>query len=125
MTGHTLRLDYDLAAGWLQPFVAGLAGGVATARRCERCRRVSFVPLRVCDCGETQGAWIDLPGTATVELATEGADGHFGLVRFDGADTRTVVRLNGFGPDDRRGTIVQPPSDLPAIVLHPTSDKAP
>ena len=121
MIRHTLTLDYDLAPGWLQPFVAGLADGRAVARRCERCDRVSFMPLPVCDCGETRGNWIDLPGTATIDRRTEGADGAFGLVRFDGADTRTVARLEGFGSHDRRGTLVRPPSELPAIVLRPLS----
>ncbi len=116
---HTLTLDYDLAAGWLRPFVEGLAEGVARARRCDGCGRVSFVPLRVCDCGKAHGSWIDLPGTATVSRRTTGADGDFGLVTFAGADTKTVARLDGFGPGDRQGAIVRPPSALPAIILRP------
>ena len=124
MINHRLVLDYKLSAGWLEPWVEGIARGTALGRRCDGCGRVSFVPLRHCNCGENNGSWIELPGTATIDVCTDGADGAFALVSFDGADTQTVARLKGFDGDQRRGAIVQPGDDLPAVVLRPFSDEA-
>ena len=42
MITYHLSLDYDLKAGWLAPFVAGLTRGEAMARACTDCGRVSF-----------------------------------------------------------------------------------
>ncbi|MCY6379808.1 hypothetical protein [Hoeflea prorocentri] len=123
MIPHRLQLDYNLAPGWLQPWVEALEAGSALARTCAACGKVSFVPLRTCTCGCAEGTWTPLPGTATLERRTEGADGSFALVTFDGADTSTVVRLESFPEEMNRGTIAAAKDGLPALVLRPLTQE--
>ncbi|MGQ0564219.1 MAG: hypothetical protein ACT4OK_04000 [Gemmobacter sp.] len=89
-------LEHDLAEGAMAPWFGGLRAGRAVASRCAICGRVACPPQRCCDCG---GAVTDvtLKGRATVEVRTTGADGDVALVRMDGADTRTLALLDGFG----------------------------
>lgn len=117
MIAHELTLDYNLAPGWLAPFVDGLRAGKAMGRRCETCADVSFPPLRKCSCGGRTRDWVRLPGSAHVELRTEGADGAFGLVQFDGAQTRATVALVDFGPEDVIGYLLASDDGLPALRL--------
>lgn len=125
MIKYQLQLDYALAPGWLKPWAAGLLGGEAVARKCGDCGRVSFIPLRICDCGGADGSWITLSGGATILNITRGSDGCFGLVCLDGSDTSCVARLSGFDPDARRGPgarrgqIARPDGDLPAVIINP------
>lgn len=105
MSNYTLSLDYQLAPGWLQPYTDGLIEGKALAWRCADCERTSFPPARTCTCGQTTGAWRVLTGYARVMHYTFGQDGQFALVRFDGADTSAVVRLDSL---DVALTLVQP-----------------
>lgn len=94
MTRYTLTLDYDLKAGWLAPFVEGLAQGQAVARACGGCKRVSFPPLRSCGvCGSQDGEWVNLSGRAQIQVRTQGADGDFALVKFEGACGFSAVAL--------------------------------
>lgn len=119
MIDLTLTLDYQLHPGWLAPWVDGILQGKAVAHSCAACGQVSFVPQRTCDCGETEGAWKTLPGTATILNVTDGVDGCFGLVRFDGANTSCVARLSGFTSQPKRGQIITPKAGLPAVIVAP------
>jgi len=100
---HRLTLDYELQAGWLQPFVNGLQSGSAIARRCSNCHKTTFPPTRVCDCEHVHGEWIHLSGKAHIVHRSEGADGSFALVQFEGADTKTVVRQLAMTDSDTVG----------------------
>lgn len=93
MSNYKLTLDYQLTPGWLQPYTEGLSQGQAISWCCSACERTSFPPVRTCTCGQTNGAWITLAGTARVIHYTFGQDGEFALARFDGADTSAVVKL--------------------------------
>ena len=118
MIDYTLGLDYQLAAGWMAPFVRGLLDGQAIARRCIACGNTSYPPVRVCECGEVDGEWIQLPGSARLVHRTVGADGDFGLVCFDGANTQTVVSLVGFSESQSIGKLHKPTKPHPALILH-------
>ncbi|MDE0529904.1 MAG: hypothetical protein OXI01_00440 [Albidovulum sp.] len=119
MIKRELPLEYRLAPGWLTPWIESVVRGETLARSCRACGRISFVPERVCECGCAEGIWKSLPGTATVIRRTFGADGSFGLVRFDYADTCTVVELDGFELGNRRGKLVPPGGHLPKLILQP------
>ncbi len=119
MIEQSLQLDYKLAPGWLSPWAEAMLEGAAMARRCVQCHRVSFAPLRVCDCGSHAGEWIQLVGTAAVVSRTQGTDGRFALVRFDGADTLVVARLQGFSDTDCRGRLLKPTGSLPSLAIEP------
>ena len=120
MINHTVSLDYQLTPGWMAPFVQGLFDGQAIARQCSGCMRTSFPPVRVCSCGQSQAQWIQLTGLATLVHRTQGIDGDFALAHFDGADTRTVVKLSGFNESQLTGQLCALTQSLPALILHPT-----
>jgi uncharacterized OB-fold protein len=113
---RTFTLDYTLGEGFLAPYLDGLRAGAAVASRCAACGRVALPPEPVCDCGGRDAAMITLSGTATIILRTTGADGDVGLVRFDGADSNALARLDGF-TDQTRGRVA--PSAEAALVLTP------
>lgn len=117
MIEKSLTLEYRLPAGWLKPWVDGLLAGRAIGRSCTGCKNVSFAPVRVCECGSTNGSWIELPGTASIVHRTDGLDGSFALAKFDGAQTNCVVRLNNFPTDATRGRLAAADAGVPAIVL--------
>lgn len=119
MIDFSLTLDYQLSPGWLAPWVNGILQGKTVARCCARCGQVSFAPQRICDCGETNGTWQTLSGAATILNVTEGVDGCFGMVCFDGADTRCIARLSGFDRPSERGQIIRPEGNLPTLILIP------
>jgi len=116
---HTVSLDYQLTPGWMSPFIQGLVDGQAIARRCSTCMQTSFPPVRVCRCGQSHAQWIQLSGEAKLIYRTQGIDGDFALVQFEGANTQTVVKLSGFNESQLTGqlrALIQP---LPALILHP------
>ncbi len=113
---HRLTLDYTLGEGFLAPYLDGLRAGTAVAGRCAACGRVALPPEPVCDCGGRDPAMVALGGAATVLWRTTGADGDVGLVRFDGADSNALARLDGF-TGETRGRIA--PSAEAALVLTP------
>ncbi|WP_299402066.1 hypothetical protein [uncultured Roseobacter sp.] len=117
MISHQLTLEYTLHPGWLAPFVGGIASGTAMARHCKSCASTSFPPLRVCLCGETAGEWVELSGMAHILFRTTGQDGDFGLVQFDGATTKTTLRLIDIADEDTRGVIAAPKNNLPMLCL--------
>lgn len=114
-----LSLTYDLAPGWLAPYINGLRAGQAVAARCTGCDRVSFPPLRICPCGGRATLWANLPGTASLRFRSTGSDGDFALVAFDGASGLAVARLDGFGPDAQHGQISAANGPRPGLVLRP------
>ncbi len=105
MIPHHFALDYTLYPGWMAPFVNGLQEGLAVARRCDACAKTTFPPQRICACGEAEGTWVTLEGTAQITFRTEGADGQFALAQFDGSDISAVVRLQNVTADQTRGTL--------------------
>lgn len=129
---YRLHLDYDLKAGWFAPFVDGLKQGQAVARCCSSCGRVSFPPLRTCSrCGSQDGDWQRLSGRAVLKARTQGMDGDFALVSFDGADALATVALQGLeglegdAPEDaapeqgRVLVLTAAPDGLPRLILTP------
>ncbi len=95
---HQLTLAYQLGEGALQPYLQGLCDGVANARMCTLCERVTFPPERSCTCQQKGNrppafGWKTLSGKATILHRTTGVDGDFALVRFAGADNLAVCRL--------------------------------
>lgn len=120
---HRIVLDHDLSPGWIQPWVDGLLAGKVIARVCRTCGRTSFAPQRVCSCGETDGDWRPLSGLATIVRQTKGADGHFAVAQFDGADNHVVVRLEGFDGTETRGRLKAADGPLPQLVLQPIGSK--
>lgn len=118
---YNLSLDYQLQAGWLEPFVHGLQQGIAIARSCTACNKISFPPVRVCECSHTHGNWVNLSGKAHIQYRCTGTEGNFALVQFEGADTQTVVRLEDMTENDLAGQLMSPKAghstDQPALVL--------
>ena len=117
MIQFALSLEYSLHSGWLAPFVDAIRKGEAMAWQCSGCERVSFPPARVCACGGRRGDWTHLSGLADIDWRTQGEDGAFALVKFDGAHTRSVVRLRDLGSEDRRGRLINTGSDIPQLVI--------
>ncbi len=114
---YQLTLDYQLQAGWLEPFVNGLQQGIAIARCCSACKKTSFPPIRVCECNHTVGEWVTLSGEARIAHRCDGTEGSFALAKFDGADTQTVVRLDTMADTDITGYLKQTPKNTAALVL--------
>ena len=124
MVSHRLTLDYDLHPGWLAHFVEGLVAGRAMARACTACARTSFPPQRTCDCGETSADWVALSGLAEVRYRTRGADGDFGLVAFEGADTLAVVALDGLSDGAKTGHILASGGPLARMAVGDLENRA-
>ena len=116
----SLTLDYDLAEGFLGPYLSGLREGRAVAGVCVACHRVALPPEATCPCGARDFVTHTLAGTATVMWRTTGTDGDIALVRFDGADTLSVARLDGFG-HQVRGVIAAQPDG--ALVIGPETEE--
>ena len=117
MIDHTLVLEYKLNAGWLAPYVDGLRDGKLIARQCAACSRTSLPPVRSCICGNSDGLWKTLDGTARILQRTTGTDGDFAMVRFDGADTLTVVALDSVSSSATKAIIKPTSGDLPQLIL--------
>lgn len=118
---HTLTLEYQLNAGWLTPYVDGLKDGKIIARQCMACFRISLPPVRSCLCGSSEGQWLRLNGTARIVKRTTGSDGDFAMVRFDGADTLSVVSLDTVPTSATTATIKPLAGKLPQLILAETS----
>ncbi len=101
---RVLTLDYSLGEGFLAPYLAGLRKGEAQAGRCPACGRVALPPEPVCICGERNPEMVRLSGSATLLWRTTGSDGDVALVRFDGADSNALARLEGFAGQTRDGS---------------------
>jgi hypothetical protein len=114
-----LHLAFDLAEGWLAPHVEGLREGRAVASTCEACGAASFPPRRSCLCGGRAGAWVTLPGAASVLARSEGRDGAFALLRFDGAATSAVARAEGLPSGATRARLLPATGERPALAVGP------
>ena len=124
MIAHHLSLEYKLNMGWLTRYVDGLLKGEAIARSCTDCAKVSFPPIRVCECGGCDGVWETLAGTAKINLRTTGQDGNFALACFDGANTQTVLRLVNLKKTATRGRLLKSHDGSPALCLGPEEKDA-
>jgi uncharacterized protein len=113
---RALTLDYTLGEGFLAPYLDGLRKGEARAGRCPACGRVALPPEPVCACGGRATQMVTLSGVATLLWRTSGTDGDVGLVRFDGAQSNALARLDGFDRETR-GRIAS--SADAALVLTP------
>ncbi len=113
---RAVTLDYDLAEGFLAPYLSGLRDGRAVAGACSACGRVALPPEATCPCGASDFSAVPLSGRAAVLWRTTGTEGDVGLVRFDGADTLSVARLEGFSRQ-RRGVVMARPDS--ALVIGP------
>lgn len=115
-----VELDYTLNEGWLAPWLEGLRQGQAVGSHCLTCRRVQFPPLRVCpDCATPSDAWQTLTGAATLLFRTDGMDGSFALVHFDGASRAVVARADVLPPGAARCHLAACPDDPPILALKP------
>lgn len=108
---YQLTLNYKLHPGWLEPYLRGLHQGIAVARCCSACKKVSFPPIRVCECQHTSGEWVSLSGEAHIVNRCTGTEGDYALVQFAGADTKTVVRLDNISNADDIGYLQVTQSD--------------
>lgn len=114
---HSLTLEYSLAPGWMAPFAEGLKEARAIARQCEACQSVSFPPLRVCLCGASGGDWVELDGAATILFRCHGQDGEFALVHFEGATTKSTVKLLNFPSNETIGGLLPMSGSLVQLQL--------
>lgn len=105
---HRLTLDYKLGEGALQPYLDGLRTGRAMAARCPETNRTSLPP-------SLPGEWVELAGQGTITVRTDGSDGSFALVRFDGADNQAVARLENPEQSGSRVKLVASPDGPPAL----------
>lgn len=116
----TQTLDYDLAEGWLAPWVAGVREGRAVASTCGTCGTARFPPLRICPgCNAPSDSWRGLTGRATILFRTTGRDGDFALARFDGSEGAAIVRLAGLPAGAVSGRLLSAPEGPPALILGP------
>lgn len=110
-----VTLEYDTAEGFLGAYLTGLREGRAVARSCDACGRTALPPEATCHCGGKDFSPRPLSGEATIVWRTTGSDGDMALVRFYGADTLSVARLDGFS-DQRRGVVAASPDGALVIV---------
>ena len=96
-----LPLEVTAGEGFLAPYLDGLRRGAAIAGHCAACGRTALPPEPRCRCGAAVTEMRGLSGAATVLWRTTGADGDAALVRFDGADTLSVARLEAAGAATR------------------------
>lgn len=113
-------LEYTLGEGWLSHWLDGLREGRAIGSSCSACDDVQFPPLRVCpNCRTLSDGWKELSGGATILFRTDGTDGAFALVRFDGARSSAIVGAGGLPPGATRATLAPCPEDPPVPTLIP------
>jgi hypothetical protein len=103
---HRVALDYELAEGWLAPWVEGLRKGEAVASHCTACHSSRFPPLRACPvCRARLNRWVTLSGYATVLSRTTGTDGDFVMARFDGTEGGAILRADHLPDGAERGRL--------------------
>lgn len=99
----SITLRYDHGLGALSPYFEGLLAGRLMATTCQSCQSTWAPPRLVCTCGNTTLSWLELSGqgsctqmTSTLSLLPAAPATQlmtFGLVAFDGATNRALVRL--------------------------------
>ncbi|MVS98905.1 zinc ribbon domain-containing protein [Devosia marina] len=113
-----LTLEYAFEFGALEPYYSAVARGVALASVCEQCGYAAFPARILCPkCASSYVKWKPLLGRAQIVHRTTGAKHEFALVRFDGADTQTVVRLHTIPPHASHGWLIVPRDDLIGLWL--------
>jgi hypothetical protein len=117
MIKHSLTLNYQLNPGWLAPYIERLKEGILLAWQCASCSQTRVPSTRRCTCGSSDGCWITLSGTAHIVKRTTGLDGDFALVRFEGADTLTVVALERVCASATTAVIKPINETLPQLIL--------
>ena len=116
---RNVSLDYALGEGWLSPWLDGLRVGKAVASTCSTCGDAHFPPLRTCPtCRTRSDGWRTLGGGATVLYRTEGTDGDFAMVRFDGASGAAIAHADGLPEGATRVLLAACPDDPPRISLN-------
>lgn len=110
-----LTLEYEAAEGFLGPYLSGLREGRAVAGSCDTCGRTALPPEATCICGARDFSARPLSGEAAILWRTTGTDGDVALVRFDGADTLSVARLEGFS-GQLRGVVAASPESALVII---------
>ena len=117
-----LLLEHTIGDLSIAPYLEGLRTGLAIAKHCSGCRRTTFPPEHSCPGdlatdGASESSWTELSGRAHLELRTDGPDGCFALVRFEGADNRAVCRIAN--PEVSSSTLVLQPDEqeIPGIVV--------
>ena len=118
-----IELNYNISFGKMSKWLTGLTEGFALALKCSLCEKVSFPPQKICTCGAYKNSWIKLSGVAEIVTITSGLDGNYGLVKFEGASTLTVVKLNNFKGTETFGKILKSSSQNPSIIITPTEVK--
>lgn len=115
---HRMDLDYTIAEGDLAPYFSALRAGQALASMCANCGTVCFPARSQCaTCPDAPLTWRPLDGRATILMRTDGATGSFALVRFDGADTSSTVRLQNPHLTGRTGHVIAPVGDAAGLWL--------
>lgn len=112
---HRLTLDYTLGEGALKPYLEGLRNGRAMAARSPNLNRTTFPP-------SLPGDWVELSGLATITVRTDGSDGSYAMVKFDGADNQAVARLENPEQTGSRAKIVASADGSPALRVAITED---
>lgn len=107
---HRLTLDYKLGEGALQPYLDGLRAGRAMAAMGPQTKQTNFPPT-------LPGDWVELSGQGTITVRTDGSDGSFALVKFDGADNQAVARLENPDRLGSRVKLVASPDGPPALCV--------
>lgn len=97
----SLSLHMDAGEGFHARYPDGLRRGEAIAGRCTACGRTALPPEPRCTCSAAVAEMHRLPGSATILWATAGSEGTAALIRFDGADTLSVARLDASGTTPR------------------------
>jgi uncharacterized OB-fold protein len=119
---RSLNLDYSLSPGALAPYIQGLVEGTAMAKQCARCARVTFPPERMCQCqsradGATNLGWRELSGEARLVVRTDGPNGAFALVQFNGADNQAVCRIVNPELSGSKVTLQAAQKEMPGIFV--------
>lgn len=115
-----LELNYTVEEGWLSTWLDGLRVGKAIASTCSTCDAVQFPPLRACPkCRTPSDGWRTLDGGATVLFRTNGTDGDFAMVQFDGASSAAIARSDALATEATRAMLAPSSVDPPQLSLSP------
>ncbi|WDR00548.1 hypothetical protein PSC71_07260 [Devosia sp. J2-20] len=111
-------LDYTLVFGALAPYAEAVRAGEALASVCQHCGHTAFPARIVCpQCTGNVIAWKKLSGRARILQRTAGLEQTFALVQFDGAETRSIVRLHAIDPHLSHGRLIAPHDELIGLWL--------
>ncbi|MEP2784578.1 MAG: hypothetical protein ABJO67_06195 [Pseudoruegeria sp.] len=120
---YQVTLDYSIPFGELTPYVEALRKGKALASECAECGYVAF-PART-NCGACEGEnirWKQLSGRARVLFRTDGLNGGFATVKFDGATTGSTVGLLNPDVKSSYATLVAPRGEAPGLWVELAED---